>query len=224
MILDITAPTLVLLGAWNPRIFQGGWIGKNLFGYEADTEIRGAILTIVKDSMVKEIPYLDDIGIHVTPERMEIYPNSLEETTRLKAEEVAANVATTLPHTPFGAVGVNFNFVEDDPENALLDALQSADSINQSFRVVGQEFKAAIQLENGVILNFSRSVADDKAVFDFNFHHPKDIINFGEPDGFFNGLIQRCLTEAEAALDSLYGLRGYEIAGHEIPIQNDRAQ
>ena len=142
MKLDLRKPVFVFVGAWNPAIFQPGWIARHLFEIPEGEKVRA-------EAMVPTVPnqeailYIEDIGLAVTNERVQIFVNGFDDETIQCCEQVAVQLFKTLPHTPFGSFGINFNFVEDDPGDELFDMLRTKDGIDEHFKIIGQKYASA---------------------------------------------------------------------------------
>lgn len=211
-----------MLGAWNPAIFQPGWMAQYLLGFPAGERIPAATLLAVPTTGIvvgaaKQTTYISDIGISVNTDRLEIYVNDLQPETIAKAEQAAINVFAILPHTPFGATGVNYNFTQAPPDDALLDRLHCGDRIHEHYRVRAEEFKSTIEIAADVSLNFTRTPSIDSVTFNFNYHHQSP--DYANTQAFFTGLLRRYLDQSQAILTQLYQLREYESEGHVFPAQ-----
>lgn len=214
MFLDARRPVFVFRGAWNPAIFQPPWLAKYLFGIESGKEIEAVDMTVLTP-VPKQITYIDNIGISASNDGIDIFANDLDEKTIAKAETTAIRLLETLPHTPLGGFGVNFCFTEKEPSDDLLDCLHTKDSIDKYFKILKQDFSAAIEIDS-VILNFTRQPTDANVQFDFNYHHNR--IDFETRKETIEGAIGRFLEKSEEILDQLYSLQGYEVLKHEFEV------
>lgn len=215
MLLDARRPLFVFRGAWNPAIFQPPWLAKYLFDIESGQEVEAIEMTVLTP-VSQKITYINDIGITASNNGVDIFANGMDEQTLAKAETVAIRLLETLSHTPIGGFGVNFFFTENEPSDDLLDCLHTKDSIDKHFKILKQEFSAAIAIDS-VILNFSRKPTDSNVQFDFNYHHSQQ--NFDARKELTMGITGRFLERSTEILDQLYSLKKYEVLKHEI-IQN----
>ena len=128
---------------------------------------------------------------------------------RLKVvERVAAAALTELPHTPVTAVGVNFQFVEEDPQAKLLAVFNSADLnvlADAGFNVRSTQLRREL-LRDNVTTNLSLALSHDrKVLFDFNYHCDG---NLQAARAFIEGKV---VTYKERALDLMRQTYGLEL-------------
>lgn len=169
---DLRKPTFVLVGAWNPAIFQPSWLAKYALGTPEGQNVPGAEVIAIEPTP-SSIFYLKNTGFRITNQRADIFLNSDAPEDISTTELAAFNIVNTLPHTPFGPFGINYTFIEEDPDAELLDKLKSKDGIDQHFQILEQSFSAKISMDNGVILNLARKPSENSVTFDFNYHHEK---------------------------------------------------
>jgi hypothetical protein len=214
MYLDLRRPTLVLLGTWNPAVFQPGWMARHLFGHPPGEQVRMDQFLVAGDQP-KIVNYIDGLGIFVSTQRLEVYLNGFGEKEIAKLEQTAVKLYETLPHTPFGNFGVNFHFVVEAPDPALFDLLTVNDSLNKSYKITEETFVAAMPLEKDVVLNLSRTVTEKILLFDFNFHH-----KLQDPPSIkaaLPGVIMRCHGLAVELMKNIYNIAEYTIKAHVEP-------
>ncbi len=213
MKVDTRPPVFVFVGAWNPAIFQSAWIARYLFNVPAGRE-QPATEVLVTIPIPRRIIYIENIGIAVSNERVEIFANDFDEAVIQRTEEVALRLVETLSHTPYGPWGVNFNFIELEPSVELLDALKTRDNIEQHFKIVSQDLVSAIKISDEVILNFSRHPSEKNVIFDFNYTH-RPLVAKSAKD-VLTGAIKKYLQQSEQILEKLYALKGYEVIKHDL--------
>jgi hypothetical protein len=79
MKLQLLRPILVFAGAWNPAVFQLGWLAKNVHGIPVGAEVRVDEVTVVEEGRPpKKINYMQALGIFVSQTRLEIYPTAID--------------------------------------------------------------------------------------------------------------------------------------------------
>ncbi len=117
MKVDLRVPTIVISGAWNPAIFQPGWIARHLF--EVPEGTKKLLAEVVTNNGERQIRYLDNVGISVVYERIEFFINSLDDECISTCEKAAINVLKTLYHTPVGPFGLNFQFCDEINDGIL---------------------------------------------------------------------------------------------------------
>ena len=160
------------------------------------------------------ILYIEDIGISVTRERVSLLLNDINEATRSRAEQVAIRLFETLPHTPFGAFGVNFNFVEDNPNEQLLDVLKTKDGIDQHYKIQSQNLISAIAIEDQVSLNFSRRPSENSVIFNFNYHHQS--ISTSSSQEIIPGSFGKYFDMSQDIVRTLYDIEYAELLNFEF--------
>lgn len=214
MKIDLRRPILVFLGAWNPAIFEPGWIAANIFQVPVGQD---TIFDLVLEAPPEggTVHYLNNIGVSANAQRLRIFANNLEPTSLAKAENVALTILRSLPHTPLGPFGINFVFAESDLSGELIDKLKTSDHIEAKFEMIRQKYLAAIKLENGVTLNFTRQVDRSQIDFEFNFHFPS--IDVNEAQQTLVGILTTHLDKAKEIMRDLYGLELEGVITHVFP-------
>lgn len=214
MELDLRKPSFVIVGAWNPAIFKPSWCARYLLNIPEGQDVSGAEVMAV-DPNSSPVFYIKNTGFRVSNQRADIFLNSRELADVTTTEVAVENIVRILPHTPLGPFGINFSFIEREPEPELLDKLKSTETIDQHFRIINQSFTTGIALEEGVILNLSRNPTEDLIVIEFNYHHEKiEHANFHD---VITGKYSEYLTRSLGILETLYGITGdYEIINHNF--------
>lgn len=213
--LDLRSPTLVLAGAWNPAIFQPGWMLQHIQGLPQGQEATIGQLLIAEPTMQKNITFFDQIGIFVSNNRIEIYVNQDGPEASHAAEAFAGKIITTLPHSPMTALGINFRFDCTDAEADVYDRFNVSDLLSQRYEIKKTEIMSNIGVEETVDLNFRRMVDSDKIAFNFNYHHLLPLDTDGRV-AVLRDVIQRRLAHAADLLEGIYGLAGFSVQNHEI--------
>ena len=221
MKLDLRTPTLVFLGAWNPAIFTSKWIARYLFQKPEGERIFGSEVTILSPIFPRRILFLDNVGIHATNEKVEIFVNADDEDVRRLAESVVTQLISTLPHTPLGGFGVNFRYLENDTDDPLLDKFVTGENIEQHEKILKRVFSSTLEVDDGVKLNLTRHVSESEVIFDFNYHH--DALNRERAGENLSGVIRRYLGLSLGTLRDIYGLDEYEVLTHEFNLEAEAA-
>ena len=147
MQLDLRPPTFVVNGAWNPAIFQPFWVASHLFDIPPGEEVELVeLMALIAPGQQRRINYIRGVGIAVQRSRLELFVNAVDADTKANAERVFSKLFETLPHTPFGSFGVNFQFRQPDPADETIDQLKCTDRIDQHFLIKEQSFRATIEL------------------------------------------------------------------------------
>lgn len=212
--LDLRKPLFVFLGAWNPAIFQPGWVARYLFGFPEGASVDAGLLMLPNQP---PLTFIKDIGVAVTPERVTLYVQRFDDETKSQVETTAKNIFEVLPHTPIGAFGVNFVFKDDDADPSLYDKLKTKDGIDKHFKVLSQQFVSTIQIFPNVILNFMRVPSTESVLYDLNFHHQSFDINNAEIT--LGGIVQRYYSKCLEIINQLYGSEHEGEISFEFPNQ-----
>lgn len=213
MDLDARKPVLVILGAWNPAIFQPGWIARWLFSYPKGQDVTVATVAASGPELTL-LTYLDNVGVGVSDQRLMIYANANSPTVFELAERVAVKCLGALSHTPVGAYGVNFSFAEPRATSDVLDRLRAKDGVTDRFKVTRERIASTIPWMDESQLNFTRFYEGEAAGFEFNFHFPK--ISADTAASQLNGTLARHLGYAMDLLEQLYGLNKTGVIGHAL--------
>lgn len=217
MRLDLTRPTLVIVGAWNPAIFQAGWCAEHLFDVPPGEQVRTA--SVLTGMPPKEITYFDPVGISVSTARLELFANGIGDAPKDGVENTAIRILETLPHTPTGALGVNFFFVEDDPSDELIDSFNTADALRENYSISSRELSVGIDVDHAT-LNFSRALS--RSVVSFNLNYHIDNLNVLGERNELHGIVQKYLEHALDLLQNVFSMPAeYEETFHRFPDTQD---
>jgi hypothetical protein len=214
MKLDLRNPTLIFLGAWNPAIFQPSWVAKYLHDIPEGERISASQVTVLAPAGPRHIIFINNVGLAASTDRVEIFLNADSDAAREHAENVAIRLLSVLPHTPLGGFGVNDHYLEADPEADLLDKFVTSEKINEHYKILGRSFSSALEMDDGVTLNFSRKVSESEIIFDFNYHYARIDRNSIEPT--LSGILKKHLDSSLESLAKLYDLNEYEALTHEF--------
>jgi hypothetical protein len=143
-----------------------------------------------------------------------LYCNEWKEDVIAHVEKICANLLKTLPHTPLGDFGVNFLFIDEDPEQEVFDLLESADNINAHGEVIAKELSAFLKIDDKIMLRFLRRLADGHVVFDFNYNF--NIVSKEDFAALNQKLVNRLFTKSENLIRDLYGISGYQVVQHKF--------
>jgi hypothetical protein len=167
------APSIVMLGAWNPSILQPDWLATHIFDKAADENLP-------IEMQFSPIPGLSprftirDITLVPSAERLAVFSKNCSAAQLDAAESVAIRLLSSLSHTPISAVGENFAFSIESPSDELLSFFDADNALSSildfEYSVVQTELKTTIKLSRGV-LNFSRIQSEGDVAVHFNFHY-----------------------------------------------------
>ncbi len=210
MKLNLRLPTLVLAGAWNPAIFSVQWMAKHILGKKEGDLLN--VAHVVDAAAGVSSFYFENIGINASIDRVNLYCNEWSSAAQL--EDMAKKILELLPHTPVVGLGVNFCFVEEQPDTSIIDNFQTRESLNQIRKIMGQKIVTSMEIGPGVTLNLDRQYANDSATFNFNYHHA--VANAAAAVEAVEGAIPRCFEDALKIMDDVYGLRAVEYLTHAL--------
>lgn len=161
--------TIVIIGGWNPKIFRPDWVGKELF----DRKTIAVEVSLAPGTSIVRFSSPED-GLLLIPseDRLIVGIRKGDDEVVAKAEGLARKALELLPHTPVGAVGVNFGFVEPNPAPALTSLFSFADLDGLS--KTGCEVKRSSITRNlvlqGTTLNVTHTLVEGQVEIHLNFH------------------------------------------------------
>ena len=158
--------TIVLVGFWNRMIFMPEWVGNNLFGAEE-------IEKLVPLASVAPLIYRDaSVTLVVEEGRLVVGLRQPTEECLRKAETVALAALAKLPETPVSACGVNFGFIEQNPDAKLLDVLNAKDddSIGAEWEITTRKLIRQLTSDDKT-MNFTLADEEGAVHLDANFNH-----------------------------------------------------
>ncbi|MEP7198107.1 MAG: hypothetical protein ABI851_16435 [Saprospiraceae bacterium] len=170
MVIKELSYSIVLVGKWNPAILTPLWLGSNLFDDKPSIEIEFSLnFDVPTRYRVKNIIIAPGI------DRVQLLSIDNSDESLSLMESIAIKLCRTLSHTPLVAVGINFAYIEQKHNDALLPLMNFADAdkiIDDGWQTSNQSIKRTLQ-KNGYNINLAISV-DEKYNFDFdfNFHYP----------------------------------------------------
>jgi hypothetical protein len=121
MILLPKKSTIVVVGFWNRMIFNPKMVACEIFNVE-EIETLVAI-----DPSSPTIYQNKDTLLQITDKRIVLTSRKPEKECLKKTEKMACTILEFLPRTPISAIGVNFGFRENEPEDNLLELFGFAD-------------------------------------------------------------------------------------------------
>ncbi len=158
----------VIIGIWNIPIFSPEWMSGRL----TDTKNIGIEIPINNPASFPRFSF-DNIYLRFESNRLILSPREPNEELLQITEKVALKALEELPYTPVVAVGVNFQYVEEDPQGPLLNLFNLSDNSDLSGAgAIVKSTSISRQLDlSGQILRLKVTLrTDDKIVFDLNFH------------------------------------------------------
>ena len=189
-----------MAGHWNRMIFSPAWITSHL--------------TMVKDIGI-EVPVdnpglpvrltFDGIHLSVTSRQLSLTVERAEDTLLEKCRDVAVKALKELPHTPLLAVGVNYHFIAEQPDDLLLQVFNLRDNDRLSdadIKIRSTVIQRSLLIQAHTV-NLSLTLAEDKKVHvAFNFH--KDTPNTEQAIAFLSAHSTDLKEKAFELLNKIY--------------------
>lgn len=163
--------TVVLVGQWNPAIFNPEWVGRNLNnGQPVMTEIATgpAFVGIAGWRVI-----VGDLVLVPGIDRLTLGTRATTDDGLRRMEAAARTILELLPHTPLLAFGINFGFLEEAPEAELLRLFQGGDLprlTGGGYEVTRHEIKRSLTLGRE-ILNAQIALEGGAVTASMNYHH-----------------------------------------------------
>jgi hypothetical protein len=98
-LIELPAQNVTVVGAFNPAIFQPGWVRDHVPGLAGPLEF-----LVSGPAFAAPLLRAGDVYLLITSERLVVYGPPT------RAGRIAGALVATLPHTPLRASGVNFSF------------------------------------------------------------------------------------------------------------------
>lgn len=162
---------VLLIGAWNPSIFNQAWISNNI----TDSEEAEILVAFPLDDPTAPRRVSFE-GLNMFPGRKQLL--FAPEQPNLEGLKLATNklraILGLLGHTPLGNCGINFHFIESNNLEQLQDVLNINDqgNINSDlYELLSLNVSRAFKINDECQLNLSISDSPDGLVLGFNFHH-----------------------------------------------------
>ncbi len=193
--------TIVMVGGWNPKIFQPDWVVEHLFpGQDITAEFllqSGVQQLRLSVGSTLLLPGSERVVVGVTE----------DSNAAIQSQEVTAvQVLTLLGHTPLRAVGINFRFVEDDPSEDLLAVFELSDrqALAEAAEIRPEADVRRKVAVGGEEVGLRMAYADGKVEFFLNFHRP--VANAAEGVAVVEGRVSDYRNVAEQLLVDVYEL------------------
>lgn len=161
------------------------------------------------------IAFFEDAGISVSRDRIELFALSETDENFALIERIAKKIVSTLPHTPFGAMGSNYNFFDPEPETEVEELFKTPEGIETNARIKEREITTVLARDDDVIVNLVRSISSDAFALSINNHH--NDLNVENADALIEGSIRRYLDEALIMCKEYYGYEEHSIEKFELP-------
>ncbi len=162
--------------AMNPSIFSQSWLIEQKLAEPGELR-EGKSITLPHMAQHK----IQDLLMIVTPPRLQVNFQRTDDSSFGRATELVGEIAGTLPHTPYIALGINFedrlHLPADEFSSALRTLfLSSSGPFAEHFSVENARFGGYFSTDVGAVrlkLDIKPAVAEDDnemLVFNSNFH------------------------------------------------------
>jgi hypothetical protein len=190
--------SIVVVGAWNPRIFTVDWLSANVFRVP---EVQVEVPTN------PGFPYrFTGRGVQLVPSstRLAFSPLAFNDDTLTELERQCVAVLEALPHTPLGAVGTNLGYVQEHPPGDLLRHFELSDLAEiatAGYTVLTTEINRRLGFDGGS-MNFKLSLVTNRVLADFNFH--REAASCQQAAAMLRGSILSDVNRARTFLQQAY--------------------
>ena len=201
ILLDLQRPVVVITGMFNPAIFNPPWMAINLFGVPIGETVN--IVVVEGLGSGGSTTFLRPVGVSVGPTRLELFSATNEAESFAKVEEIAKRIVEVLPHTPFGAVGTNFGFVDAEPPDQIEPLFATGEKLEEQFPVNERTLKTKLAPDADSVVNIERTLGDEGFFLAINHHFPD--LNPGNAEELLAGRVQQDYERAVELCKTLYG-------------------
>lgn len=196
--------SLVVIGAWNPSIFNETWINTHLLDNAEDFQIAYPIEDVTAPRRIS----FSGINLFPGRKKLEVSPEDASLEKIQACQSLVVKIFELLSHTPIIEMGVNFGFeCEHNGKLAELFSLQDNPDILEEFAIKGTTIRRTLTKEGEAgVLNLSIDNYQGNYQLRINFHYTN-----------MNSQICKELLEANVVtsnydnslqlLDKLYGLQ-----------------
>ena len=150
MKININECSIVLVGAWNVALFRQEWLSHNIFDGQ---DLSGKISLQPSGPVIRHS--FENISITVHPDRLILSYKELNKDAFAVAEQTITKTLKTLKHTPIGAIGINFGFVEEGLPTSLTSLFDLKDNADIAKNKGDVEITEIKRLLNLATLSFS---------------------------------------------------------------------
>ena len=159
---------IVLVGAWNRKIFTPPWLHQHLrFSDGEQLEI-----TFEMQPDLPVIYRTRDLVLKLQADRLIVGPRRIDDECLLKMEQFACSLLDKLPHTPLVAIGINFDFKEENPPNTATQLFTQSDIVDlgaDGWTVEGQKLARSLK-KNSIDYNIGLELKNGILTINNNFH------------------------------------------------------
>lgn len=194
---------IIAVGKWNPHIFTPNWVARNSYFKQSEETIQVEVLISPEINLkfnsdnIILTPKLDRLIVGIEKEEDEILQN---------AENIMKHTLTLLNHTPVVGLGINFYFIEAEPDKYLLDLFDLKDKYyiaKQEKNLLKSRIFRSLDYEPWV-LNLTIEFDGNAITTTINFH--SDVNNASEAADKLNKSFIDLKNKGLYLLENVYGL------------------
>lgn len=128
----------------------------------------------MEDPAAPRVIKFEGITLEITSNRFQLKVSSDDDALLGRIQQAAIKVLTELPHTPLGALGVNFSFCDKEPSPKLTQLFDFSDNgriADQNWVIYGSNLRREL-LQGELLLNLALNLDKSGTIrFDLNYHH-----------------------------------------------------
>lgn len=200
-----------MTGAFNPMIFNPPWMAGHLFDIPSGETVNIVIVEGLGTGGV--ITFLNSVGISVGAARLELFAANRDQSTLTAVETVAMKIVEVLPHTPFGALGTNFGFFDEEPPDQIEPLFATGEKLEELYPVTERTVRTKLAFEGDSVLTIERTLSDEGFFIAINHHFPD--LNPGNSNVLLTGRVQEDCNQAIELCKTLYSYE--EIGTQTLP-------
>lgn len=192
--------TIVVVGSWNVGILNPDWLTQNIL---PDTPIE---IEVLVDPGRVRVQYLAG-DVRIIPSTSRLVIATLTANALPRAEQVACRILEALPVTPVVSAGINFGFVENAPDNGLLNVFAASDndSLGDASYAITETSITRKLMRDDQLLNLRLTLSQTGAVR-FHFNHHQDIAGADGARAALQGMADQKRQQSVELMRNLYGL------------------
>ena len=192
---------VVVVGAWNPSVFNQAWIQNNL---TTNADVPLSIAFPLDDPTAPRKIGFDGLSLYPGRKQLLLSPDSHDSDGIKLCANKLIRILDLLVHTPVGNCGVNFHFEESGNLVRVLEALNLHEQGNintDSYALASSNVTRKFQVldQEGLEMNLSIMNSPNGITLGFNFHHEltdlnsvRELITEDYVEGLYNRAIDFC--------------------------------
>ena len=188
-----------MAGHWNRRIFSPAWVTSRL------TTAKEVAIEVPVDNPGLPVRFaFDNIHLSVAQGQLILTVDRPEDMLLEKCREVAIKALAELPHTPIMGVGVNYQFIAEQPDESLLRVFHLPDNdclSDAGIRIISTVIQRSLLIQDQMV-NLYLSLTGNTVQVTFNFH--KDTPSSDDAIAFLKAHSTDLKEKAINLLSSIY--------------------